>query len=103
MIQQTKDAISRVEAFLDERAKSRSLDQERIHAPNDNELLASDLRHLIEALASPIGALFDYSQWLDAQSLIVGEAPLTDDSGNETGETDDRSHEQLVRDYLEEA
>lgn len=102
MIKQTTDAIARIEAFLESRAKSTNIDQELLHAHNDNELRASDLRQLIEALTSPIGELFRYSEWLDSESLIVGDAPLTDDSGNETGETDDRSHEQLVRDYLEQ-
>lgn len=103
MIQQTKDAIERVEAFIASRSKSPNLDHEHIHAHNDNELLASDLRQIVEALTSPIGELFRYSEWLDSEGIIRSDSPITDDRGNYTGEVDDRSHEQLVRDYLKEA
>lgn len=37
-----------------------------------------------------VGSLFDFSEWLDGQGLVLSEEM----SG------DDRSHEQLVTDYL---
>ena len=108
MIQQTKDAAQRVTQFLDTRDQMGGpIDKTVVHCVERRgvtaELTTADLRLLVEALTSPIGELFRYSEWLDSQSIIRADAPVLDDSGNETGDIDDRSHEQLVRDFLEES
>lgn len=107
MHQKTKDAITRVETFLDTRDQiGGPIDKSIVHVVERNgvtaELTTADLRQLVAALGEH-GELFVYSEWLDGQGVITGDVALTDDSGNATGEVDDRSHEQLVRDYLEQA
>lgn len=105
---QTKAALERVRAVMDEERVAqlgalRPAAALRLLSADGEHTLHEDLEQLIEALTSPIGELFQYSEWLDGQSIITGDVPLTDDNGNETGEVDDRSHEQLVKDYLAEA